>query len=137
MRQSGSEILVEEPTKGRFRGVQLPETSRWLLRLFATYSRWYVHRHFHAVRILRRGSIPEASGRPLVIFLNHASWWDPLVSLLVAQRFFRERRSFAPIDACALQQYQFFARLGFFGVALGISFAPQRQSSPGPTPLFG
>ena len=37
--------------------------------------------------------------RPIVIYLNHASWWDPLVCLYLARRFFRDWTSVAPIEA--------------------------------------
>jgi len=58
---------------------------------------------------------PDIKG-PLVVFLNHASWWDPMVCLLLRKRFFNGRNSFAPIDASALEKYSFFKRLGFFPV---------------------
>jgi len=48
--------------------------------------------------------------------MNHAAWWDPLVCLLLADRWFPQRQSFAPIDAAALQRYRMLSRLGFFGV---------------------
>lgn len=53
---------------------------------------------------------------PLVIYANHASWWDPLISLELQNALFANRKAFAPIDALALDKYRFFARLGFFGV---------------------
>ena len=59
---------------------------------------------------------PEDADLPLVIFVNHASWWDPLVCLLLQNLLFPGRRAFAPIDAAALARYRFFSRLGFFGV---------------------
>src|SRR5262249_52098501 len=43
------------------------------------------------------------------------SWWDPLVGLVVAERF-AGREHYAPIDAKALGRYRFFEKLGFFGV---------------------
>jgi 1-acyl-sn-glycerol-3-phosphate acyltransferase len=52
----------------------------------------------------------------MVVFLNHASWWDPLVCLLVARRFSWHRRNYAPIDAQALERFAFFRKLGFFAV---------------------
>jgi 1-acyl-sn-glycerol-3-phosphate acyltransferase len=94
----------------------LPKISPTLLRAFTAYSRWYVGRHFHSVRISHAGLPPETDGLPLVIYVNHASWWDPLICLLLQQECFPGRRAFAPIDAAALEQYRFFARLGFFGV---------------------
>ncbi|HEU5070774.1 MAG TPA: lysophospholipid acyltransferase family protein, partial [Verrucomicrobiae bacterium] len=94
----------------------LPRVSPWLLRAFAVYSRWFVARHFHTVRLSVAGEPPHVPGLPLVVYVNHASWWDPLVCLLLQQRCFPGRPAFAPIDATALAQYRFFARLGFFGV---------------------
>jgi 1-acyl-sn-glycerol-3-phosphate acyltransferase len=90
--------------------------SRRLIELFARYSRGYLRRHFHSARVLRSGSSEPVPGVPLVIYLNHASWWDPLVCLLLAQQFFPRRRSHAPISAEALRRYRFFTKLGFFPV---------------------
>ncbi len=88
-----------------------------LVRLFARYSRGYVRRHFHSVRLLQSHALPaEFEELPVVVFLNHASWWDPLVCLLLAAELFPARPAFGPIDARALQRYRFLARLGFFGV---------------------
>ncbi|MDQ6911914.1 MAG: lysophospholipid acyltransferase family protein [Verrucomicrobiota bacterium] len=92
-----------------------PRISARLLRIFAGYSRHYVRRHFHAVRILKN-KMPFDCAQPLVIYLNHAAWWDPLVSLLLAREFFPQRNSYAPIDATMIERYSFFRRLGFFGV---------------------
>ena len=73
-------------------------------------------RSFHSVRISASGLPPHCPDRPLVIYLNHAAWWDPLVCLRLAREFFRDRASFAPIDAAMLERYGFFRHLGFFGV---------------------
>jgi 1-acyl-sn-glycerol-3-phosphate acyltransferase len=62
---------------------------------------------------------PPVSTKPLVLYLNHASWWDPLVCLALKEQFFPERKAFAPIDAAALKHYRFFRTLGFFGVQRG------------------
>ena len=56
---------------------------------------------------------------PLVIYSNHASWWDPLVGLLLARDFLPRKSVFAPMDAVALERYGFFKRLGAFGVEQG------------------
>ena len=87
-----------------------------MLKVFAAYSRGYVGRHFHALRILKNGVSAHDCARPLVIYLNHASWWDPLVCLLLSREYFPSRNSFAPIDAAMLDRYRFFKHLGFFGI---------------------
>ena len=91
-----------------------PRVSPLWLRWFAAYAERYVRKHFHSVRLLNPPS--PVSTHPLVIYLNHASWWDPMICLVLRNRFFGHRTSFAPIDAAALEKYRFFAKLGFFPV---------------------
>lgn len=100
--------------KQRFQNVPEPQVSPLWTRWFAAYGERYVRRHFHAVRLLR--GPPPVSANPLVIYLNHASWWDPMLCLVLRNHFFRHRTSFAPIDAAALAKYRFFQKLGFFPV---------------------
>jgi hypothetical protein len=101
-----------------------------LLGIFGRYSEAYLRRHFHSVRLLRSGDPQPTTGLPLVVYLNHAAWWDPLTCLLLAQHFFDARQSYAPIAAQALGRYRFFQRLGFFPVTAGVSGAKSflRQS---------
>ena len=94
----------------------LPHVSALVMKGFAAYSRGYLRRNFHAVRILKSGRPPHDSARPIVIYLNHAAWWDPLVCLLLSREFFPDRASFAPINAAMLKRYAFFRHLGFFGI---------------------
>ncbi|MEP6956931.1 MAG: lysophospholipid acyltransferase family protein [Chthoniobacterales bacterium] len=97
-----------------------PPISPLLVRLFTRYSRGYLRRHFHRVRLLQTHTLPATfEALPVVVFLNHAAWWDPLICLLLAAEYFPGRSSFAPIDAQALRRYGFLARLGFFGVEMG------------------
>lgn len=95
---------------------RVPRISKLMVRWFSQYCRGYIHRHFHSLRVSRHGRPPDACGLPLVVFSNHASWWDPLVGLVIKDAFFSKRQLFAPIDAAMLQRYRMFARLGFFGV---------------------
>jgi 1-acyl-sn-glycerol-3-phosphate acyltransferase len=79
-----------------------------------------LRRNFHAVRVLEdsmQAWKPAQHVGPLVIYLNHPSWWDPVVGFFLAQVYFGGRRHFAPIDAAALQRYRFLGKLGLFGVA--------------------
>lgn len=94
-----------------------PRVSSLWLRWFAAYAERYVRKHFHSVRLLNAPS--PVSTHPLVIYLNHASWWDPMICLTLRNRFFAQRTSFAPMDAAALEKYRFFAKLGFFPVEQG------------------
>lgn len=60
--------------------------------------------------------MPKAGGFPLVVYSNHASWFDPLVGLVLKSHCCPERNLYAPIDAEALGRYGFFRKLGFFPV---------------------
>lgn len=90
-----------------------------LVRLFTQhYARRYLAKHFHGVWLSRSGQIPTLAPGPVVVLLNHPSWWDPLIGMVLAD-FFPERTHFVPIDARMLARYRFFARLGFYGVETG------------------
>lgn len=109
----------EVPERGRAK--QAPEVSPLLLSLFERYVRSYLARHFHALRLAKaqRPDPVAIRGKPLIVYFNHPSWWDPLICLRLAEQFFPDRTSYAPMDAAALRKYPFFERLGFFGVELG------------------
>ncbi len=55
----------------------VPRVTPWLLQGFVWYCRRYIRRHFHSLRIASEGMAPAVEGRPLLVFANHASWWDP------------------------------------------------------------
>jgi len=113
---SSVEGLEAHTRRNTQQAARLPSISPRLLRAFSAYSRWYVARHFHSIRISRAGTIPSVDGLPLVIYVNHASWWDPLICLTLQNTLFAKRQAYAPIDSQALRKYRFFSRLGFFGV---------------------
>lgn len=97
----------------------VPEISQTLLALFSRYAAWYLGKHFHAIRLLASSPPPSDPPGPLVVFLNHAAWWDPLVCLVLKHEFFSRRSAYAPIEAAALARYGLLKRLGFFAVETG------------------
>lgn len=103
----------------RAMAMEPPDISGWAVRLFARYTRRYLRQHFYAVRLNNEPQAAAFTGAPLIVYLNHASWWDPLVCLLVQQSLFAHRKAYAPIAADALARYPFFSRLGFFGIDQG------------------
>ncbi len=92
--------------------------SRRLLSFFSSYLHWYIGRHFHAVRVANRGRVPTTIG-PLIVFANHASWWDPLACIVMSRHFFPAASHYGPMDAGALKHYGFLRRLGLFPVENG------------------
>jgi 1-acyl-sn-glycerol-3-phosphate acyltransferase len=90
--------------------------SPWRVRMFTRHvKRFYLSRHFHAVRLSRSDGPVSVPDVPLIVVLNHPSWWDPLVALVLAE-LFPDRVHYAPMDADALERYRIFKRLGVFGV---------------------
>jgi 1-acyl-sn-glycerol-3-phosphate acyltransferase len=96
-----------------------PQLSPATLRWFHRYLRWYLPRHFHGIRVANANRFVPRDGVANIVFLNHASWWDPLLCLLLARRLLPNWHHYAPMDAAALQQYGFFRRLGLFPVEPG------------------
>src|SRR5271165_2600213 len=96
----------------------LPRRSGPMSRWFSWWAKGYLQKHFHAVRLSRgtRPSVPP--DLPLIVVLNHPSWWDPLIGVVLAG-LFPERTHYAPMDVKALGRYSFFNKLGFYGVEQG------------------
>lgn len=98
-------------------GVIIPASKTpWLQALFSQYTRRYLQRNFHAVYRMGELSGSDLSEDiPLVVALNHSSWWDVLFGLLAAEDFFT-REWYGVMDARQLERYRFFAKLGMIGV---------------------
>lgn len=86
---------------------------------FGWYLRWYFYRRFHAVRMSRVGLPSAPAGRPLIIYSNHPSWWDPALYMLLCTKLFPGRPGYGPMDNAALGKYGLFERMGVFGIDLG------------------
>jgi acyltransferase-like protein len=96
--------------------------------MFGRYYEGYLARSFHAVRLSKsqRPDPVAIRDKPLVVYFNHPSWWDPLVCMQLATRLFPERRHFGPIDAASLQKYRFFGKLGFYSIEPGTARGARR-----------
>lgn len=102
----------------RPRSDPLAARSERAFRAFGWYLRWYFWRKFHAVRLSRAG-VPEAApDRPLIIYSNHPSWWDPAMYMLLCGRLFPDRAGYGPMEARALGKYGLLERMGVFGIEL-------------------
>jgi 1-acyl-sn-glycerol-3-phosphate acyltransferase len=95
---------------------ELPRISGWQLRLFDRYVRFYLGRHFHGFYVFAPGHVSELEGWPILVCMNHPSWWDPLLAVHLSQTLFPHRMHYGPIASQALAKYRFFERLGFFGI---------------------
>lgn len=103
-----------------------PAISRPLLRWFLRYAQFYVGRHMHSVRVSQEQKLQRVCGRPLLLYMNHPSWWDPMTAAVLAARYLSDYLHYTPIDAAALEKYRFFRKLGFFGMTRN-RFESQRR----------
>jgi hypothetical protein len=98
----------------------LPTSKKWLVDGFLYFSSRMVAKQFQSFAIQVNGAeldrIPPTT--PVVVFANHASWWDPISASLIRQKYFSNRIFYAPIDADALKNYRIMAELGFYGLKL-------------------
>lgn len=94
--------------------------SPMLRRWFAKYLRRLVRRSFFAVRAApgTRDALAavEADGRPAIVLMNHASWWDPLVGMWLGDRLTPTRPIVGPMELAQLKKFSLFRRLGIFGI---------------------
>jgi 1-acyl-sn-glycerol-3-phosphate acyltransferase len=96
----------------------LVRPSRRMLAFFAKYLNWYIGRHFHALRLANADRFPTLTG-PLIIYANHASWWDPLSCIVLSRHLLPDANHYGPMDAAALQHYGMLRKLGLFPIESG------------------
>lgn len=93
----------------------VPAVSQLALRFFSFIVRRYFQRHFRAVHVQHAERLAAARG-PLIIYANHSSWWDPMVSVLLARMLLPRRTHYAPMEAAALAKYPILSKIGIFPV---------------------
>ncbi len=96
----------------------LPPRWPWLFRLFRWYARGYAARHLHAVRVLRSHQPPAEIDGPLIVVMNHPSWWDAILNFVLSD-LWPGRIDWGPMEVHALAKYKFLSRAGLFGVETG------------------
>ena len=117
---------LHAPATARSPRHALPHVSPALFRWFLAYASGYARRNFHAIRVAEERHALAVAGRPLLIYMNHPSWWDPIVAAVLAKTYFQGCSHYTPMDADALAKYKFFGRLGFFGMKQGASASARK-----------
>ena len=84
-----------------------------LLPLYARYGRRLLRRAFARVWV-GGGPWPDAGAGPVIGFLNHSAWWDPIVLLLLSHDVFR-CDGYGLMQGEQLRRYPFFRQIGCFG----------------------
>ncbi len=97
-----------------------PSVPAWFQNGFHRFLRPFLRRHFHAIAIERQSRCDQfvEDGKPIIVYGNHPSWWDPLIAHFLNRTLLPRRQFYAPIDAEALEQYRVFGKLGFYGVRM-------------------
>lgn len=73
--------------------------------------------HFDRVWIKREGSIPQASDGPLIVYMNHPSWWDGYLAFVLNRIVLHGRfQGYAMMEQQQLERYRFFRWSGAFSV---------------------
>ncbi|WP_448203295.1 lysophospholipid acyltransferase family protein [Azospirillum sp. sgz302134] len=75
-----------------------------------------MRRSFHAVRLAKPGWPNLPAGRPVIVYTNHPSWWDPAFMIVMGTTRFAARPGYGPIDVAGLTRYPFLGRIGLFGI---------------------
>ena len=96
---------------------EIPVVSQMTLRFFQRIVRMYFRRHFRSVMVQQAETLESLTG-PLIVYANHSSWWDPMVSVLLAETLLPGRKHYAPMDAAALKRYPILAKIGIFPVEM-------------------
>lgn len=83
---------------------------------FRAYNRLYLRRSFHRIHL--DGSLSGLKGdgkTPLLLCLNHSSWWDLLLGLYLSDHL-TDWDMYGVMDERQLRRYRLFSRLGVIGV---------------------
>ena len=87
----------------------------WFERLFSFYNRNLIKRRFSSLRISNLSEISNCNKLlPLIIYLNHSSWWDGLIAFETSRQ--ARLQSYIMMDEIQLKKLFFFRRLGAFSV---------------------
>lgn len=77
----------------------------------------FLRKNCHAVR-LSKASVPfPTDGLPILVAMNHPSWWDPLIAFVLSRQL-PGYAHYGVIDARMLQKYRMLAKAGIFGIEL-------------------
>jgi 1-acyl-sn-glycerol-3-phosphate acyltransferase len=94
---------------------EVPPISSLTLTFFTRVVRRYFRRHFRSVMGQGLENLQGIDG-PLIVYMNHSSWWDPMLCILLARVLLPHRQHYAPMDAAALTRYRILRKVGLFGI---------------------
>ena len=73
--------------------------------------------HFDRVWLKVEGPIPQPADGPLIVYMNHTSWWDGYMAFVLNRVLLRSRfEGYAMMEEAQLRRYRFFSWSGAFSV---------------------
>lgn len=87
--------------------------NRFIQWWFRGYVRRYLKRSFH--RVFLHGERPAAPPGPLLVCVNHSSWWDMLLAFWLSADVL-DWDAYGPMDERQLRRYPILRGIGVFGV---------------------
>lgn len=89
------------------------EESRFYILFFRIISKWLFKFRFHRAW-LKQDYHPSETNRT-VYFLNHHTWWDGLIPLLLNEYLFQQQAR-ALMEDKQIKKYRFFKKIGAFSI---------------------
>lgn len=89
--------------------------SKWFISIFDLYVRNLFRRRFKNILIDQQ--YQPTKGNRTIYYLNHTSWWDGLIPLLLNQKRFKQKAR-AMMEDRQMQKHKFFSKIGAFSVNL-------------------
>lgn len=91
------------------------QKSLWFENFFAVYNRNLFKRRFHSLNVSGLDILQKRDKKiPLIIYVNHSSWWDGLVAFEISRM--ANLDSFVMMEEKQLKKLFLFRRLGAFSV---------------------
>ncbi|MDR8391822.1 lysophospholipid acyltransferase family protein [Aliifodinibius sp. S!AR15-10] len=87
--------------------------STWFIRIFKWYTWLLFKRRFS--RVWLRQDYKPGKKSKTIYFLNHNSWWDGLIPLLLNE-FRLKQQARALMEDRQMEQYRFFQKIGAFSI---------------------
>ncbi|CAN5724106.1 lysophospholipid acyltransferase family protein [soil metagenome] len=87
----------------------------WFEKIFAVYNRNLLKRRFHSLNVTNFSPLKNRNKQiPLIIYVNHSSWWDGLVLFEILKT--GEFDSYVMMEEKQLAKLKLFRMLGAFSV---------------------
>jgi chlorobactene lauroyltransferase len=97
----------------------IPASKNWLgdEAIYRLLARQALRNSFHRVWLQTHGPLPEPGDGPLLLYLNHSSWWDGYLMYVIHRMVLRGRfDAHLLMEEKQLRSYRFFTWSGAFSI---------------------